>query len=211
MFTDGKFDYGNSAAQSGPLWNSGKSTSIQTTVWGPGEIRFFWKVSSYNYSPEYNNSLSFRIDGSEKSLISGEVDWQQQVYELGSGNHVLRWLYHQALPPEPDFLNAAWLDKVEYTPLLADSIAVVACGAQEKEIKALVAKITIPFAPVVATVIGAGIRTEPQKAALINGIAGTFTELDEGNRFARGHPAIHVIPAALAVAKNGLCIFPLTS
>lgn len=86
--------------------------------------------------------------------------------------------------------------------VLADSIAVIACGAQEKEIKALVRKIAIPFVPDVATVIGAGIRTEPQKAALINGIAGTFTELDEGNRFARGHPAIHVIPAALAVAEE---------
>lgn len=86
--------------------------------------------------------------------------------------------------------------------VMADSIAVIACGAQEKEVKALISKIPIPSALNVATLIGVGIRTEPLKAALINGIAGTFTELDEGNRFARGHPAIHVIPAALAVAEE---------
>ena len=29
-------------------------------------------------------------------------------------------------------------------------------------------------------------------------------ELDEGNQFGRGHPAIHVFPAVLAMAEEGL-------
>ncbi|MDP1748090.1 MAG: MmgE/PrpD family protein, partial [Reyranella sp.] len=34
-----------------------------------------------------------------------------------------------------------------------------------------------------------------------NGTAGTFLEMDEGNRFAKGHPSIHVLPALWALAE----------
>ena len=85
--------------------------------------------------------------------------------------------------------------------VLVDSIAVIGAGAQEKEVKALIRQVVEPNGPQLSTVIGAGIRTEPAKAGLINGTAGTFLELDEGNQFARGHPAIHVVPAALALAE----------
>jgi 2-methylcitrate dehydratase PrpD len=85
--------------------------------------------------------------------------------------------------------------------VLADSIAVIAAGAQEEEVKALIRQVVEPDGPRLSTVIGAGMRTEPPKAGLINGTAGTFLELDEGNQFARGHPGIHVVPAALALAE----------
>ncbi len=85
--------------------------------------------------------------------------------------------------------------------VLADSIAVIGAGAQEEEVKALIRQVVEPEGPRLSTVIGAVIRTEPSKAGLINGTAGTFLELDEGNQFARGHPGIHVVPAALAVAE----------
>ncbi len=85
--------------------------------------------------------------------------------------------------------------------VLADSIAVIGAGAQEEEVKALIRQVVEPEGPRLSTVIGAGMRTEPSKAGLINGTAGTFLELDEGNQFARGHPAIHVVPAALALAE----------
>jgi len=86
--------------------------------------------------------------------------------------------------------------------VMADSLAVTAVGAQEEEVRAMTERIVVPGGKRVATLIGAGIQTEPLKAALINGTAGTFLELDEGNQYARGHPAIHVIPAALAVAEE---------
>ena len=85
--------------------------------------------------------------------------------------------------------------------VLADSIAVIGAGAQEEEVKALIRQVVEPDGPRLSTVIGAGMRTEPSKAGLINGTAGTFLELDEGNQFARGHPGIHVVPAALALAE----------
>jgi len=53
-------------------------------------------------------------------------------------------------------------------------------------------------------VLGAdGGETVLPLAALCNGAAGTVLELDEGHRFAAGHPAIHVLPALLADAEIG--------
>jgi 2-methylcitrate dehydratase PrpD len=39
-------------------------------------------------------------------------------------------------------------------------------------------------------------------AAYLNGVASVCLELDEGNKYARGHPAAHVLPAALAMAQR---------
>jgi 2-methylcitrate dehydratase PrpD len=84
----------------------------------------------------------------------------------------------------------------------ADSLAVIAAGAQEGEMKALRQSLAALENKGAATMIGAGTRTESAKAALFNGTAGTFLELDEGNQFGRGHPGIHVIPAALAFSEE---------
>ncbi len=86
--------------------------------------------------------------------------------------------------------------------VLADGIAVIAAGAQEEEVKKLVKILVRPQPEPAATVLGAGVRADALNASLINGTAGTFLELDEGNQFARGHPSIHVIPAALAMAEE---------
>ncbi len=53
-----------------------------------------------------------------------------------------------------------------------------------------------------ATILGHGARVEPMFAALANGAAGVSLEVDEGSRFGGGHPAIHVVPALLAVAEE---------
>jgi len=86
--------------------------------------------------------------------------------------------------------------------IIADTIACIAIGVQEDEVKALIGRLAAPGTPQVATVIGAGLRTEPVKAALINGTAGVALELDEGSRYARGHPAIHALPPVLAMAEE---------
>jgi 2-methylcitrate dehydratase PrpD len=53
-----------------------------------------------------------------------------------------------------------------------------------------------------ATVIGRAHKADPMLATLANGTAGVSLEVDEGNRWGGGHPAIHVLPAALAVAEE---------
>jgi 2-methylcitrate dehydratase PrpD len=85
--------------------------------------------------------------------------------------------------------------------ILADTIGAVLGGSQEPEIRRLHAE--ADRARGVATVLGRGFSlVEPWWAIVANGLAGTMLELDEGNRFARGHPGVHVLPAALAEAER---------
>lgn len=84
--------------------------------------------------------------------------------------------------------------------VVADSIAAIAAGSQEPEIAALVS--TAAGADAGVAVIGRGRRADIATAAFLGGTAGTMLELDEGNQYARGHPGIHVVPAALAVGAE---------
>jgi len=97
-------------------------------------------------------------------------------------------------------VSKAALDRGRW--IIADCIPVVAAGMQEREMKALVAKHLANAAPGNAWVIGAGKRAAALDAALLNGTAGTWLELDEGNLFAKGHPGIQVVPAAVALAQE---------
>lgn len=83
--------------------------------------------------------------------------------------------------------------------ILADTLAAMVAGSAEPELRALAARQPEGNS---ASLIGLGLTATTDVAALINGTAGTFLEMDEGNRFSRGHPAIHVIPAALALCEE---------
>lgn len=82
--------------------------------------------------------------------------------------------------------------------VLADTLASVVAGSAEPEMQRLYAALAHGSG---ATLIGVRAQVHPETAALLNGTAGTFLEMDEGNRFSRGHPAIHVFPAALAMSE----------
>ena len=51
-------------------------------------------------------------------------------------------------------------------------------------------------------IIGLKKWAEQSDASLIHGIAGTTLEMDEGNQFAKGHPAIHVLPALVSAVQS---------
>jgi 2-methylcitrate dehydratase PrpD len=53
-----------------------------------------------------------------------------------------------------------------------------------------------------ATLLGHHGRGDAFWAALVNATAGVALEVDEGNRLGGGHPAIHTLPGALAVAEE---------
>ena len=93
---------------------------------------------------------------------------------------------------------------VERTKLvLLDCIGAIAAGMQEPEMRNLVARLAKREAgDGQVPVIGAGRRMSALLASLLNGTAGTMLELDEGNQYARGHPGIHVVPAALAAGER---------
>ena len=86
--------------------------------------------------------------------------------------------------------------------IIADTLAVIAAGMQEPEMKALAANHLSGAGPGHASVIGTFKRCNPLDAALLNATAGVWLELDEGNFSTNGHPGIHVIPAALAHAQH---------
>jgi 2-methylcitrate dehydratase PrpD len=52
------------------------------------------------------------------------------------------------------------------------------------------------------TLAGHGLKSDSLLATFTNATAGVALEMDEGNRLGGGHPAIHVVPGALAVAEE---------
>ncbi len=84
----------------------------------------------------------------------------------------------------PDDLSPEVLDHVGL--VVADTVGAIAAGARSPEVSALLAEPSL--------------GRDPATVAWIRGTAGTFLELDEGFR-PTGHPAVHVVPAALATAE----------
>lgn len=93
-------------------------------------------------------------------------------------------------------------DPLERTALiLADCLGAIVGGAAEPDIVALRKRpFLAPAGP--SIIVGTSKTTTPAAAAFLNGTAGTVLEMDEGNQFAKGHPGMHVVPAALGIAAN---------
>jgi 2-methylcitrate dehydratase PrpD len=88
------------------------------------------------------------------------------------------------------------------TSIFADCIAVIAAGMQVKEMQSFYQAHSRTAAKGGGSIIGTGSSASALDAALLNGTAGTWLELDEGNLFAMGHPGIQIVPAAFAVAQE---------
>lgn len=90
--------------------------------------------------------------------------------------------------------------------IIADTIGVIVGGASNNAVTDLREAWTHTRTGEsgLATVLGAsGRRASRHRAAFLNGTGGTVLELDEGHRYAAGHPAIHILPALLADAEIG--------
>lgn len=98
-----------------------------------------------------------------------------------------------------DDLPEAVVDRAGLT--VADTIGAIVAGSRDPAVRSLAGQWS-ETASGNATVLGTGtVSTTANLAAFCNGAAGTVLELDEGHRFAAGHPAIHVLPALLADAE----------
>jgi len=97
-------------------------------------------------------------------------------------------------------LSPAARDRARW--IIADCIPVIGAGMQAPEMKKLVERQLARAGQGNCWVVGSNRRTTPMDAALLNGTAGTWLELDEGNLFASGHPGIQVVPAAVAMAQD---------
>jgi hypothetical protein len=109
----GTYYYDDDAAQSGALSGASQSSYIQTTVTGPGELSFWWKVASYYYYATFK----FYIDNQEQKQIYGfGGGWQQETYSIPEGTHTLKWSYESTYNWWSYGSDCGWLDKVEYIP-----------------------------------------------------------------------------------------------
>lgn len=86
--------------------------------------------------------------------------------------------------------------------VLADTVGAIVGGSTDPAVVSLVERLVANESPGTAAVLGTEHRLPPRLAALVNGTAGTVLELDEGHKYAAGHPAIHVLPAVLAVGAD---------
>ena len=83
-----------------------------------------------------------------------------------------------------------------------DTLGVMVAGNGMSENAALGKLVSERSSPASATLFGLRLKAEPMLATLVNATAGVCLEMDEGNNFGGGHPAIHVVPGALAVAEE---------
>ena len=80
-----------------------------------------------------------------------------------------------------------------------DTIGVIMAGSLEPQASALAHRLSDDRGS--ATILSPGFpRSDPLNAALANGTAGTFLELDEGHH-PTGHPAIYIVPPVLALGE----------
>ncbi len=130
---------GVDAAQSGAIANN-QSSSLETTLTGPGTLTFWWKVSSES-DCDY---LRFFLDGVEQTgnlgEISGTVDWIKKTVSIPAGSHTAKWAYTKDSSSSSGS-DAGWVDQVSFVP-------------------------DVPEAPIVTTAIASGITAT---TATLNG------------------------------------------
>ncbi len=84
---------GWNALQSGAV-SEGESSAVRTTITGPVDVTFWWKVDT--------GSITVTVNGTPTTSISGDVDWVQQTLSLGIGVNEIVWNFGGP--------GAGWLD-----------------------------------------------------------------------------------------------------
>jgi formylglycine-generating enzyme required for sulfatase activity len=107
---------------------------VETTVTGPGNIAFSWKIQL----PTGIGALLVAIDGEERARITGATAWAGQSVYVPPGTHVIRWTYQrslaQGIAPDPlPGANGAWLDAVAFTEAVAPTVTTGAITALGEE------------------------------------------------------------------------------
>lgn len=100
---------GESAAQSGSLGDQ-QSSTLETTVTGPGTLTFWWKLT--NGGDDF--FMQFYVGSDPQDFLGADTDWTQKTYHLGAGEHDLSWQVFSGNGTSPS--DAAYLDEVVFTP-----------------------------------------------------------------------------------------------
>jgi len=87
--------------------------AVEKTFANDGQISFYWKVSSEkNY-----DFLIFCIDRenctkySMEDRISGEVNWEEKIYQVPAGTHTFKWVYVKDMAAA-EGEDKGWIDQI---------------------------------------------------------------------------------------------------
>jgi hypothetical protein len=107
---------GVSAAQSGSVIND-QSSTLSTTVTGPGTLTFYWASQDDcgNFYYEFDIDESYQAD-----IYCGEPWTQAGPFTIGSGVHTLSWTVFSNWDTDPS--QAGFLDEVTFIPDLTPII-----------------------------------------------------------------------------------------
>ncbi len=102
---------GQDSACSGVI-GTWQSTSLTAPVIGPGDLSFWWSVSSATNA----HKVRFWLDsyGSPIASMSGESGWQFVTSRVPEGAHTIGWTYDKSFSTATSGLDAAWVDQVTY-------------------------------------------------------------------------------------------------
>lgn len=86
--------------------------------------------------------------------------------------------------------------------VIRDTLGTMLAGATLPEVRGMVEMAKTMGGPGRSTIMGCEQTASSHFAALVNGTGAVSLELDEGNQYAINHPAVHILPAALALAED---------
>ena len=110
-------DDGVGAARSGAI-GDGQKSWLETSVDGKGSLSFVWRASS-----ESLDRLRFYTDGEPRGALAGATGWLAvSLAVTNAGVHTFRWEYAKSKSGAAGE-DAAWLDRVVWTPVLAEVAA----------------------------------------------------------------------------------------
>jgi 2-methylcitrate dehydratase PrpD len=112
----------------------------------------------------------------------------------------LKELCHFVATRRFDEFPAATVEHAKH--VIMDTLGVILAGSQDPQLDQLSMLFVGDGSHKASTRVGHREKLSSMHAALLNGAAGSTREFEEGNSKALGHPAIQLIPAALAHAES---------
>ena len=103
--------YGPTAARSGDV-GDGHTSSLRTSVTGPGRLSFAWALSS----PDGGGNLAVYVDRTLTlacgEAVPGAAEWAPVTILVPPGMHAVRWAFSSSGTAGA---SAGWVDRVEWT------------------------------------------------------------------------------------------------
>jgi hypothetical protein len=105
---------GESAARSSFVTSSSQTSTLQTTVTGPGKLTFWWYMAGSDFS-----TLSFTVNGITQMSFSSWGTWKKETYYLNSGSQTLRWINSGSSGSGYGYLDEVTFEAGTFAPEIA--------------------------------------------------------------------------------------------